>query len=84
MTHVFLYSLVLLFIGIVAFGIYITVIAYDKNLQNRPECVTDNLKTFKWLGPTIVGVGLMFLSWTSYSLYSGSEPVTSHFGFKFY
>lgn len=82
--HIFLYSLVVFFLGIISIGVYITTIAYSNKLLLQDSWLATHIATLKWLGPTVIGVGLLFLSWTFFVIYNSSKVVTSNFGFKFY
>jgi len=70
---------------ILSYGVYIT-IKTRKNATNVPSYISDNLKTFKYVGPSLIGVGVLMTIISSYGFYnkSGNKTVTSNFGFKFY
>ena len=106
MVQVMLYSSIVLSLAVVAVGVYLTMYAYSNKdkLTQLPTKVTDNVstikfilnnvKTLKWMGPALIGVGaLLFLAhlWCAvkgchYPGHHDSHPdvASSNFGFKFY
>ena len=84
-------------LALIGFGIALTVYSReDPSKHNVPSWVTDNMNLAKTSGPICIGVGVLGLAVTSWSLMKGMN-YTSHggentvgtvakssFGFKFY
>ena len=78
-----------LFALVIAAGV-LTLIQGLKNpmaVQGEQTCL-DNLKKAyeqnKWVGGSLIGVGVLGIVMVMYMSYTGNEGVTSNFGFKFY
>ena len=77
-------------LAVAAFGVYLTIVSREDDAKHKvPKWVTNHLKTIKWIGPVLIGVGVLGLSGSVWSLTHGiHEPSdqkgNSNFGFKFY
>ena len=86
-----LYLFLLIFVALLSFGIYLTVVAYKKDNANASKKLTDHIKTLKWLGPLVISIGVIGIALMSVSVWKtmddkGSSPAhsASAFGFRFF
>ena len=90
MDKIVLYFFLLMSIAVAAFGIYLTVVSReDATKHTVPDWVEKHIKTLKWLGPVLIGAGVLGLASASWALTNGihepsHHPTKSNFGFKFY
>jgi hypothetical protein len=78
----------LCFLGliVICFGVWFTIVGYEKSDKHEPQKLVDHKKQLKWVGPVLIGVGAMwFICCLMKMKGSGGHPaVTSNFGFRFY
>uniref|UniRef100_A0A6C0JPE4 Uncharacterized protein n=1 Tax=viral metagenome TaxID=1070528 RepID=A0A6C0JPE4_9ZZZZ len=90
MDKIVLYFFLLMSLAVTAFGVYFTIFSREDPLKHEvPSWVTKHVKTLKWLGPVLIGVGVLGLAGSVWSLTHGihepsHNPGNSNFGFKFY
>ncbi len=90
MDKIVLYFFLLMGLAVAAFGVYLTIVSREDVAKHKvPKWVTNHIKTLKWIGPVLIGVGVLGLAGSVWSLTHGiHEPIdqtgNSNFGFKFY
>lgn len=89
MDKIILYFFVFLGIALIALGIYLTIVSReDQTKHNVPDWIKKHVKTLKWVGPSLIGVGVLALAgsgWSlSYGMHYPNHGGASNFGFKFY
>ena len=90
MDHLILSFFAVLSLVLTAFGVYLTIKSReDTKTHNVPKWVEDHVKTYKWLGPVFIGVGVLGLVGSGWGLFNGMHypdhsPGKANFGFKFY
>jgi hypothetical protein len=90
MDKIVLYFFLLMGLAVAAFGIYLTIVSREDAAKHKvPSWVTNHIKTLKWIGPVLIGVGVLGLAgsvWLlTHEIHEPSHhPGNSNFGFKFY
>lgn len=87
MDKIVLYFFLLMGLAVAAFGVYLTIVSREDAAKHKvPKWVTNHIKTLKWLGPVLIGVGVLGLAVSVWSLTHEPSHQTgnSNFGFKFY
>ena len=77
------------FVGflLLAVGVWFTIIAFEKTDPKwEPKKLTDHKDKLKYVGPSMIGLGLLLLVYgvMAYNKASKGGGASSNFGFKFY